>query len=110
GFASAAGALGVNPQLLLLQGEVTSLATTIIQANPDIAVIYGSPALASELYNILRESDWTGRFAYEQIMDETFRSIVPFEQLNGILSTLTWPFTAVDPVSDAFLGDFVRSF
>lgn len=111
GFTNASSSFGVTPQpTLLFQNDLADLATRIIQANSDVAVTFGSPALASTLYTTLRESGWQGTFAYDRIDDENFRSSVPFEQLNGILSVTTWPFAAVDETSDTFLGNFVRAF
>ncbi len=110
GFASAAGALGVDPQRFLLRGEVTELTNELLELNPQVIVTFGSPALASQLYNELREGGWQERFAYDQITDETFLSSVPFEQLSGIISSLTWPFTAIDAASDTFMSNYVRAF
>ncbi|MBZ0292859.1 MAG: ABC transporter substrate-binding protein, partial [Anaerolineae bacterium] len=110
GFVSAAGALGVNPQRLILQGEMDDLVTSVISSDPTVVVAYGSPALASEFYNDLRNGGWTGRFAYDQVSDPTFQEAVPFVQLSGILSTVTWPFTAVDAISSDFLTSYVRAY
>jgi ABC-type branched-subunit amino acid transport system substrate-binding protein len=111
GFSNAAASFGVMPQpALIFQSDVSDLANRILQANSDVAVTFGSPALASTLYTTLRESGWQGIFAYNKIEDENFRSSVPFEQLNGILSVTTWPFAAIDEASDTFLGNFVRAF
>jgi branched-chain amino acid transport system substrate-binding protein len=111
GFTNAASSFGVTPQpALIFQNDLADLANRILQANSDVAVTFGSPALASTLYTTLRQSGWQGIFAYDQIDDESFRSTVSFEQLNGILSVTTWPFTAVDESSDAFLGKFIRAF
>ncbi len=111
GFTNSASSFGVTPQPgLIFQNDLADLATRIIQANSDVAVTFGSPALASTLYTTLREAGWQGIFAYDQIDDENFRNAVPFEQLSGILSVTTWPFTAVDEASDRFLGNFIRAF
>ncbi len=111
GFSAAAESFGIRPNpALLLQGEITDLATQIIQANPQVAVTYGSPALASSLYTTLRQSDWTGYFVYDKIDDPNFTSSLELADLNGIISMTTWPFTARDELSDIFLNNFVRTF
>lgn len=110
GFVSAAGALGLNPQREILQSSVAEMVQALVGESPDVIVTYGSPALASELYSGLREAGWTGRFAYDQVNDPAFRSTVSFSQLSGILSTVTWPFTALDATSDEFLGSYVRAY
>jgi ABC-type branched-subunit amino acid transport system substrate-binding protein len=110
GFASAAQALGVTPQMLLLQTVVTDLATTIVQSNPQVAVIYGNPELAGELFATLRQAGWTGVLAYDQIATAEAANVIPLSIRTGILSATTWPFTAIDARSDAFLGAYVRAF
>lgn len=111
GFTAAAESFGVPPRpALLLQEDVNDLAAEIIEANPQVVVVYGSPAIASTLYTTLRQFDWVGLFAYNQINDPNFTSGVPLNQLNGILSVTTWAFTVRDEISDAFLNNFVRTF
>ncbi len=110
GFASAVQSLGISPQSLLLQSQITELATTIVQSNPQLLAVFGNPALASELLNTLQQVGWQGRIAYDQANSPAFREAAPIILLNGILSTTTWSYTAVDEASDAFLGDYVRTY
>jgi ABC-type branched-subunit amino acid transport system substrate-binding protein len=111
GFTAAAESFGITPSpALLLQGEVNDLAAEIIEANPQIVVTYGSPALASTLYSTLRQFDWASLFAYDQINDPNFTASLALSDLNGILSTTTWSFTSRDEISDTFLNNFVRTF
>lgn len=110
GFVSAAGALGINPERLILQGDTDELVNAVIASDPEVLVAYGSPALAAEFYNGLRNGGWTGRFAYDQVTDPTFQDAVPFIQLSGTLSTVTWPFTAVDAMSSDFLTSYIRAY
>jgi ABC-type branched-subunit amino acid transport system substrate-binding protein len=110
GFASAAQALGVTPQVLLLQSAVNDLATTIVQSNPQVAVVFGNPELAGELFALVRQAGWTGVIAYDQVSSEDAVNNIPLSLRTGILSTTTWPFTATDASSDAFLGNYVRAF
>jgi ABC-type branched-subunit amino acid transport system substrate-binding protein len=110
GFASSAQALGVTPQVLLLQAAVTDLATAIVQSNPQAAVVYGNPQLAGELFTVLRQVGWTGILAYDQVGSPEAISSIPLSLRTGVLSTTTWPFTATDSRSDTFLGAYVRAF
>lgn len=113
GFSTSAAALGVTPQpaLLLRQDQqINDLVQRLVEADPEAIVAYGSPALAGTLYSNLRNDGWQGIFAYNLANDETFRSIVPFSQLSGILSTTTWSYTATDVTSVTFLNAFVRTF
>jgi len=93
-----------------LQGEVSDLAAQVVQANPQVVVTFGSPALAATLYSTLRQLDWAGVFAYDQIDDPNFSNSLPLADLNGILSMTTWPFTARDEISELFLNNFVHTF
>lgn len=111
GFSSAATALGTPPKAsLLLQQEVSDLVTAIIQADAEMVVAFGAPTIASELYNTLRESDWTGLFAFDQVEDPAFRDNVPLSSLNGIFSVNTWSFATENTDSNTFLNSFIRMF
>ena len=110
GFASAVQSLGVVPQSLLLQSEITDLVTTIVQSNPQLLAIFGNPAFANELLITLQQVGWQGRIAYDQVNSAVLRDLAPPTLLNGILATSTWPYTAADETSDAFLGDYVRAY
>lgn len=111
GFSAAATALGVRPApTLLLQSDVESLVLPLLESDPSVIATFGSPALASTLYNQLRIAGWTGRFVYDQVNDENFRDNIPANLLSGILSKASWSFAALDDTSTAFLLDFVRAF
>jgi branched-chain amino acid transport system substrate-binding protein len=110
GFSTALQSQGITPQFLLLQSQITDLATTIIQTNPQLAAVFGGPDLTDQLLTTLRQAGWSGRLAYNQADIDGFGSQVTGELLNGILATTTWPFTARDAQSDAFLGNYVRAF
>lgn len=113
GFTTSALDFGVTPQPTLLLEDVEDLpnfATALTNYDPDAIVAYGSPALAGTLYADLRASGWQGLFAYPDADDTLFRGAIPVEQLTGIISVTTWPFSAIDPVSDTFLDAYVRTF
>ncbi len=113
GFSTAASALGVLPQpSFQIQNDldIPQIVNQIIQANPEIAVAYGSPNRASQLYNGLRNNGWTGLFAYNQAEADGFRNAVPFNQLRDIISTTSWPFTASDEVSKNFRDNFIGAY
>lgn len=113
GFTASASALGVTPQPALLLRQTTDVETFVarlLQADPEVIAAYGSPALAGTLYRDLRTAGWQGIFAYNLAQDETFRAIVPFNQLSGILSSTTWAYTSTDITSVTFLNAFIRNF
>lgn len=113
GFSTAAQALGVLPQpslQLAPGGQMIQLVNNMIQANPEIVVTYGGPALAAEFYNNLRSAGWTGLFAYNQADSAAFYEAVPFEQLRDIIYATNWPFTLPDTASSNFMTSYVRAF
>jgi ABC-type branched-subunit amino acid transport system substrate-binding protein len=110
GFSTAASALGRAPQPVLQAQSSDSfpqIVNQIVQSNSEIVVAYGSPANASEFYNSLRAGGWEGFFAYNQANDPVFHNGISAEELSGIISTTTWPYTATDATSTTFRNNFV---
>ncbi|MCB9451968.1 MAG: ABC transporter substrate-binding protein [Anaerolineaceae bacterium] len=113
GFSTAAQSLGVLPQPSLQLppgGDMIQIVNNLLQANPEIVVTYGSPALAAEFYTDLRSAGWQGSFAYNQADNADFYEAIPFDQLRGIIYATSWPFTLPDEASSTFLTDYVRTF
>lgn len=113
GFSEAARALGVTPQPALTvqnQNEIPNLLAQLIQANPEIVVIYGDPAEAGSFYESLRLAGWSGLSAYSDTEAPAFHQAVAAERLANIISTTTWPFTAEDSVSAVFRENYIFTF
>jgi ABC-type branched-subunit amino acid transport system substrate-binding protein len=111
GFSTSASNLGVAPQpALLYEGDINAMTQQVIQADPQALVAYGDAAIGSTLYSGLRAAGWTGLFTYDEVNDTNFRATIPLEQLNGILSITTWPYTAADEESISFLNSYIRTF
>ena len=110
GFTSAAQTMGVTPQIRLHQGQTANLVSAIVQSNAQAAAVYGDPELAAELMTLLRQAGWTGTFAYDRPMEPAFVNNLEPGALSGVVSTMTWTYTATDARSDAFLGNYVRRF
>ncbi|MBI5666593.1 MAG: ABC transporter substrate-binding protein [Chloroflexi bacterium] len=113
GFSEAARALGVLPQPALTVQEQANIPATlaqIIQANPEIVVIYGNPAEAGSFYESLRLAGWSGLTAYNDTDDPAFRGPVAPERLANLISTTTWPFTAQDEASNFFRERYIFTF
>jgi ABC-type branched-subunit amino acid transport system substrate-binding protein len=110
GFSTAASALGRAPQPVLQAQSNESfpqIVNQVIQTNSEIVVAYGAPDSASEFYNSLRTGGWEGFFAYNQANDPVFHNGISAEELSGIISTTTWPYTATDASSTTFRNNFV---
>lgn len=112
GFTSAAEALDAPPGSALLRDpqQVTNLAQQLVEADTDVLVTFGSPALAGTLYRDLRVGGWEGLFVYNQADDTNFKTFIPDDQLEGIVSANTWSFARIDVASNTFLNRFIRSF
>jgi ABC-type branched-subunit amino acid transport system substrate-binding protein len=113
GFATAATTLGVDlqPQLVLGEPEeLDALTVDLLAEAPEVVVAYGSPALAAALYTDLRDTGWEGLFVFNAARDPGFLAAVPAEHLSGVLSAMTWAFTATDVSSVNFLNTFIRTY
>lgn len=113
GFSEAARASGVAPQPALTvqdQNNIPAMLAQIIQASPEIVVIYGSPAEAGSFYQSLRLAGWSGLSAYSDTDAPAFRQAVAAERLANIISTTTWPFTAQDSASATFRENYIFTF
>jgi ABC-type branched-subunit amino acid transport system substrate-binding protein len=112
GFSTAIAGLGVPPQNAVLYQsgmDMAQVANAIMAQNPEIAVLFGPTNVAAELFITLRASGWNGMVAYNQADNAAFRESVPLSQIAGILGGTSWPYSARDTVSDAFLNNFVRA-
>lgn len=110
GFSTAAAGLGIQPFQSLLRDQTTTianLANRINQLNPQIAVVFGPPAEAGELFLQLVNSGYAGRFVYNDAADPAFRAQVVPALGEGILSARTWSVTYGDDVSRVFVQDYV---
>ncbi len=112
GFTSAASGFGVPPSPVIIAGGETleELAATLIAGGPQVTVIYGAPALAADYLTALRGAGYGGLVVYNQFEESAFAENIPVEQLEGIIGSTNWSYTAPDPLSTTFLDSFVRSF
>lgn len=113
GFTTAASQQGIPVRQSFLRDQNTSidtLASRIISANAQVAVTYGPPALAADLYLSLRESGWSGTFAYNNANSVEFREAVPRELLEGVYSTTTWSYAYDAVVSVGFVQNYLAAF
>lgn len=109
GFTRALSTFGVQPAPFLLQppNELGNTVQQIINNNYAAVVVYGPLATASDLLSALRNRGWQGEFAYNRVDETVFREGLSNAQLQGVLSTNTWSYTAQDEASVAFLADYV---
>jgi branched-chain amino acid transport system substrate-binding protein len=113
GFSEAARTFGIDPQPALTVQDPNSLPATIagiIQANPEIVVLYGEPAEAASFYESLRLAGWNGLFAYPNAESPVFLQGVAAERIANIIATMTWPFTALDSISTDFRDVYIFTY
>jgi branched-chain amino acid transport system substrate-binding protein len=110
GFTIAASNNGITPQPALQvqnNADVASAVEQILEANPQLVVIYGDLNRSITFYNSLRAGGYGAAFAYDQADDLRFQSSVAPELLQGMLVTTSWPFTATDENSITFRDQFI---
>ena len=111
GFTIALSNRSINPQLALQAQTESTLQNAIQQivaGNPEIVVAYGATEPGLDLIIGLRESGYSGLIAYNQLETLEKGEGLAFEELNGVISTTTWAYTADDDASDAFRDRFIR--
>ena len=91
-------------------GEIEQVAQDISGLATDVVVAFGNPAQAAALYQALRTSGFAGFFAFQQADDAFFRQSVPVQQLQGVISTASWSVANDEPISNAFVLDYVQTF
>jgi branched-chain amino acid transport system substrate-binding protein len=113
GFSVALDRFPNRPQetVLLLEHAdgLGDLVVEVVEASPQVVTAFGPPELAAGFYTLLRASDWIGIFAYHQAESRVFREAVPLDELHGVIGTTTWPLSATDSASSAFLSAYVRT-
>jgi branched-chain amino acid transport system substrate-binding protein len=113
GLSVALGSFSPAPletSLLYTGGDIGSFVTEVLSGNPPAIATYGPPRLAAQLYARLRAAGWTGIFAYDDAENAAFRSLVPRNDLNGILGTTTWPLADPGDAGMVFASAYMRAF
>jgi len=112
-FTQASAQLGLNPNVQYILSDQTPIDTIVsdIASNqPQFVVTYGPPLQVAQLYTSLRQSDWPGRFAYNQADNPVFRENVQSNLLEGIVGVSTWSYTYGDDNSQNFVFSYIREF
>lgn len=114
GFSVALGQISspIQETTLLLEGDTTlnDLVVEVVTASPQVTVVYGPPDVAAAFYNQLRTAGYFGIFAYPDARHPDFQNNIDLTALQGILGTTTWPISASDAASNAFVDAFVRGY
>ncbi|MEZ4667471.1 MAG: ABC transporter substrate-binding protein [Anaerolineae bacterium] len=111
GFTITSTGLNVTPQPALqaqTDGTVQDAVTQLMSARPDAVVAYGQPARAGKFLNSLRDSGYTGLYAYNLVDASDFQDTVRSAYLGGIYATTTWAYTASDEASTTFRDSFIQ--
>jgi PKD repeat protein/ABC-type branched-subunit amino acid transport system substrate-binding protein len=90
--------------------SIPALVIQIIEQNPQVVVVFGSPVRASRLYTTLRAAGWFGLFAYNQATRPAFNRTVPLDELHGILTVTTWSPDTPTVRSRAFVASYSDSY
>lgn len=113
GFIRAASQLGLTPSeeyILSEENTIQRIALDIADEQTQFVAAYGVPEDVAELYTLLRENDWAGRFIYNRSSESRFRSNVQETLLQGIIGSSNWSYTLSDTASSRFIDAFIRTF
>jgi ABC-type branched-subunit amino acid transport system substrate-binding protein len=108
GFSTAAQDLGASTFDPLIETPSEGLITTLIESNPQAVALFGAPQLANEVVIGLRNARYPGLITYNDAEVVDFRGLLTPAELDGIVSAHTWSYALSDPISEAFILDYVR--
>lgn len=112
-FQTAAQDFGANvapAQIVFNADQITTAVNAILATPPQAVVTYGNPPTARAFFQQLRDTGYTGLFAYNQPTDPLFSGDLPPEALTGIISANSWAFTATDRASTDFTLAYLRAY
>jgi ABC-type branched-subunit amino acid transport system substrate-binding protein len=119
GAASAATALVValaqrqtaaTPILQDPNAPVASAAQVVLQSQPDTIVAFGETNQLIELYQALREANFTGRFVTDQADNRAFINGLGAAPLTGMIGITNWLLSDPAPDSSAFVKAYLEAF
>lgn len=110
GAAAQQGLIPTNEYILSDDFTLERIVADISTRLPQFVVAYGAPDLAADLYTQLRQSDYPGGFVYPQAGSQDFRDLVPEGLLQGVFGVAGWSYTYGNPVSQAFVLDYLAAF
>lgn len=119
GAASAASALVValaqrqtaaTPVLQDPNAPVSDAAQVVLQTQPDTIVAFGETTQLVELYQALREANFTGRFVTDQADNRAFINALGAAPLSGIVGVTNWLLSDISPASTAFVSAYLEAF
>ncbi|MBN1564714.1 MAG: ABC transporter substrate-binding protein [Anaerolineae bacterium] len=112
-FESALSSAGISVAGKVQLADSSALATqsqAVVGLNPEAVVIWGPPADAALLLQLLRESNWQGVFAMPDV-DEAARSgAMPAALIDGVIGVSTWSYAYPSESARIFLEDYLVTF
>jgi|GEM_PF-359510 len=82
----------------------------LININPEAVVMWGAPKDAGRLLAALRNSDWTGKFAYRHADQAAREELIPVEMAEGVLGADSWMYSYKGRLSRIFTRDYLVAF
>ncbi|PJF32288.1 MAG: hypothetical protein CUN51_01275 [Candidatus Thermofonsia Clade 1 bacterium] len=89
---------------------VAAAAQVVLETQPDTVVAFGEVDQLVELYEALREANFTGRFVTDQADNRAFINGLGAAPLAGMLGVSNWLLTDRSPVSEAFVRAYLEAF
>ena len=89
---------------------VASAAQVVLQSQPDTIVAFGETAQLIELYQALREANFTGRFVTDQADNRAFVNGLGATPVAGMIGVTNWLLSDSSPESTAFVRAYLEAF
>lgn len=102
--------VAATPILQDPNGPVSAAAQVVLETQPDTVVAFGEVNQLVELYEALREANFTGRFVTDQADNRAFINGLGAAPLAGMLGVSNWLLTDRSPVSEAFVRAYLDAF
>jgi branched-chain amino acid transport system substrate-binding protein len=89
---------------------VAAAAQVVLETQPDTVVAFGEVDQLVELYEALREANFTGRFVTDQADNRTFINGLGATPLAGMIGVSNWLVTDRSPTGAAFVRAYLEAF
>lgn len=106
-------AANIAPVLKFQRLDNSSLeadANAILSEAPEVVVMWGRPEDAAALLQTLRAANYTGQFAYRDVLDAVNEGVMSRRLAENTFGVASWVYTTPNTVSRIFLVDFVTAY
>ncbi|MFQ3535124.1 MAG: CARDB domain-containing protein [Aggregatilineales bacterium] len=102
--------VAATPILQDPNAPVSAAAEVVLQTQPDTVVAFGEVDQLVELYQALREANFTGRFVTDQADNRAFIDSLGATPLEGVVGVSNWLVTDTSLAGTAFIRAYLQAF